>query len=58
MYTIIKQNGAGDKQKSYGIMRMNMFAVQDTVKPDIGNIRGSNLATVKLTAVQVTRLPL
>jgi hypothetical protein len=27
-------------------------------KPDIGNIRGLNLAVVKLTTVQVTKLPL
>jgi hypothetical protein len=27
MYTIIQQNCAGDKQKSYKIMRMSMFAV-------------------------------
>jgi hypothetical protein len=41
------------RQKSYKIMRMNMFA-----KPDIENIRGLNLAVVKLTTVQVTKLPL
>jgi hypothetical protein len=35
---------------------MNMFAVQDKVKPDIEIIRGLNLAVVKLTTVQVTRL--
>jgi hypothetical protein len=27
MYTIIKQNCAGNKKKSYKIMRMNMFTV-------------------------------
>jgi hypothetical protein len=37
---------------------MNMFAVQDKVKPDIENIRGLNLAVVKLTTVQVIRQPL
>jgi hypothetical protein len=58
MYTIIQQNCAGDKQKSYKIMRMNMFAVQDKVKPDVENIRSLNLAVVKLTTVQVTKLPL
>jgi hypothetical protein len=31
---IIKQNCAGNKLKSYKIMRMNMFVVQDKVKPD------------------------
>jgi hypothetical protein len=33
-------------------MRMNK------VKPDIENIRGLNFAAVKLTTVQVTKLPL
>jgi hypothetical protein len=39
-------------------MRMNMFAAQDKTKPDIENTRDLNLAVVKLTAVQVTKLPL
>jgi hypothetical protein len=39
-------------------MRMNMFAVQDKAKPDVENIRGLNLAVVKLTTVQVTKLQL
>jgi hypothetical protein len=33
-----------------------MFATQDKVKPDLENIRGLNLAVVKLTVVQVTEL--
>jgi hypothetical protein len=37
-------------------MRMNMFTAQDRVKPDAENIRALNLAVVKLTTVQVTRL--
>jgi hypothetical protein len=37
---------------------INMFAVQDKVKPDIEHIGGLNLAVVKLTTVQVTKLPL
>jgi hypothetical protein len=40
MYTIIQQNWAGNKQKSYKIMKMNMFAAQDKAEPDIENIRG------------------
>jgi hypothetical protein len=40
------------------IMRMNMFAELDKVKPDTENLRGLNLAVVKLTTVQVTRVPL
>jgi hypothetical protein len=39
-------------------MRMNMFVVKDKAKPDTENIRGLNLAVVKLTTVQVTKLPL
>jgi hypothetical protein len=38
-------------------MRMNMFAVYKT-KPYKVNIRGLNLAAVKLTTFQVTKLPL
>jgi hypothetical protein len=49
MYTIIQQNCAGNKLKSYKIMRMNMIAVQGIAKPDIENIRGLNLVVVKLT---------
>jgi hypothetical protein len=48
----------GNKRKSYKIMRMNMFAVGVKAKPDIENIGGLNLAVVKLTTVQVTKLPL
>jgi hypothetical protein len=39
-------------------MRMNMFVVQYEAKPDIENTRGLILAVVKLTTVQVTKLPL
>jgi hypothetical protein len=39
-------------------MRMNIFAVQDKAKPDIENKRGLNSAVVKLTTVQMTKLPL
>jgi hypothetical protein len=35
-----------------------MFVVQDKAKPVIENIRGLNLAVVKLTTVQVAKLPL
>jgi hypothetical protein len=33
---ITSQNYAGNKQKSYKIMRMNMFAAQGTAKPTMG----------------------
>jgi hypothetical protein len=39
-------------------MRMIMFAAYDKAKPDIENLRGLNLAAVKLTTVQMTKLPL
>jgi hypothetical protein len=55
---ITKRCSAGNKQTSYKIMRMNMFAAQRREKPDIQNIRGLNLAEVKLKTVQVTKLPL
>jgi hypothetical protein len=42
MYTIIEQNYAGNKQKSYRILRY------DKAKLAIENIRGLNLAVVKL----------
>jgi hypothetical protein len=38
-------------------MRMNMFAARDKAKPDIEDIRGLNLAAIKLTTVQVGKLP-
>jgi hypothetical protein len=34
MYTIIQQNCAGNKQKSYKIMRKNTFAAKDKAKSD------------------------
>jgi hypothetical protein len=37
---------------------MQMFATLDKANPDTGNIRGLNLAAVKHTTVQVSRLPL
>jgi hypothetical protein len=39
-------------------MKKNKFAVWDKARPDIENIRGLNLAVVRLTTVQVTKLPL
>jgi hypothetical protein len=56
VYDYIK-NYAGNKQKSYKIMIMKMFAILYKAKPDIESIRGLNLAAVMHTTVQVTRLP-
>jgi hypothetical protein len=39
-------------------MKMQIFATWDKVKPDTENIGGLNLAAVRLTAVQMTKLPL
>jgi hypothetical protein len=55
---IIQQNCAGNKQKSYKITKMQMFATSEQEKPGTENIRGLNLAAVKRTGVQVTRQPL
>jgi hypothetical protein len=35
-----------------------MFVAKDKAKPNKENIKGLNLAAVKLTTVQVTKLPL
>jgi hypothetical protein len=37
---------------------MDMITALDKAKPDTENIRGLNLAAVKLTTVQVNKLPL
>jgi hypothetical protein len=39
-------------------MRMNMFAILDKATSGIEDIRGLNYAVVKLTTVQVTKVPL
>jgi hypothetical protein len=49
---------AGNKQKSYKIMKMSMFATSDKAKPDTESIRGLYLAAVRHATVQVTRMPL
>jgi hypothetical protein len=50
--------GAGNKQKSHKIMKMQTFVMLNKANPDTGSIRGLNLAAVKHKTVQVTRLPL
>jgi hypothetical protein len=57
-YTIKKQNYASSKQKSYKIMKMQMFAILHEANPYAGNKRGLNLTVVKLATVQVIKLPL
>jgi hypothetical protein len=51
-----RRNYAGNKQKSYKIMKIQMFAILDKANPDTSNITDLNLAAVKHTTVQVTRL--
>jgi hypothetical protein len=55
---VTKLCSAGNKQKSYKIMRRFMFAAQNKAKPDIENIRSLNLVVVKLTTIQASKLPL
>jgi hypothetical protein len=40
------------------IIKMKNFAANDNAKPNIDNISGLNLVAVKLTNVQVIKLPL
>jgi hypothetical protein len=40
------------------IMIINIFIVYDKATPHTENIRGLNLAVVKITTVRVTKLPL
>jgi hypothetical protein len=39
-------------------MITEMFAILDQAKPEVGSIRGLNLAVVKHTTVEVTSFPL
>jgi hypothetical protein len=48
----------GNKQKSYKVMLTKIFATLDKAKSVTENTRGLNLAAVKHTTVQVSRLPL
>jgi hypothetical protein len=73
-YMMMKQNYTGNKQKSYKIMKLLMFAEMGgshgladqshlyaawlKMKPDTGNTRGSNWVAVKHMTFQLTRLPL
>jgi hypothetical protein len=56
-FMISSQNYAGSKHKSYKIIIIQMFVILDKAKPITENIRGLNLAVVKPTTVQVTKLP-
>jgi hypothetical protein len=53
---ISQQNSEAGGERERVIMKMQRFATLDKASRDIGNIRGLNLAVVKHTTVQVTRL--
>jgi hypothetical protein len=55
---ILLQNYVGSKQNSYKIAKMHIFATEDKAKPYTGSTRGLNLATARLTIIQVTKLTL
>jgi hypothetical protein len=44
---------AEDKQKSFTIMKIKMYATLDKAKPHTENIKGLNLAAIIYTTVQV-----
>jgi hypothetical protein len=54
--TIILQNYAGNKQKLYKIMKMQMSVILAKAKLDTENIICLNLAAAKRTTVQASRL--
>jgi hypothetical protein len=55
-FMITYPNHAGNKQKSYKIMKMEMLVTLDKTKLDTENVRGLNLAAVMCTTVKVSRL--
>jgi hypothetical protein len=58
MFTILLQNCAGNRQRSSKTTTMKTFETSDKAKPNTGNIKGSNLAAVKLTIAQMYNLPI
>jgi hypothetical protein len=53
---ITLKNYAGNKQKLYEVIKMQMSAILGKAKPETENIRGLNLAAAKSTTVQASRL--
>ena len=49
--TIISQNYAGSKQKSYKIKEAYMFAVQNKAKPNTESSKGIKLLAIELTVI-------
>jgi hypothetical protein len=56
LHRIILQNYTGNKQTLYKIMKMRMSAILGKAKPDTENIKCLNLAAVKRSSVQLSRL--
>jgi hypothetical protein len=49
-----KQSNPEDKQKSFTIMNVNIYAILDKAKPHTENIRGFNFAAVIYTTIRVS----
>jgi hypothetical protein len=58
LYIIMLQKCAGNKQKSYKIMKIQMFATSEKAKPVTENMGGFILAAVKHMTIQVSKQPL
>jgi hypothetical protein len=55
---ILLQNCAGNKLKSYEIMRIKMLAALDKTKPSTGYYKRVKLGSCQACICQVTKLPL
>jgi hypothetical protein len=56
MFMILSQNYAGSKQMSHKVMEAKLFPMKAKARPDTENIPGLNLAVVKPTTAQMTKL--
>jgi hypothetical protein len=56
-FTIIEQYYVDNRQESFIIMKMKIFAIFGKVKPDVENTRHLNLVVVTCMTVQVSKLP-
>jgi hypothetical protein len=55
-FMVSSQNYAGSRQKSYKIIIIQMFMLCDMAKHNTENIKGFNLAAVKPTTNEATKL--
>jgi hypothetical protein len=51
-----RKQETGNREKSFKIMKIKMFATLDNEKSDTENIRSLNLAAVTYTTVQVSKM--